>query len=131
MKVVLDTHTLIWFMEGNLQLSSKCREAIMATGNKRLVSVASFYEIAVKINIGKLHLGKPLNIFYQETIANQIDVLPISEIHLPSYTNLPIFPKHKDPFDRMIIATAIAENATLLSADGDFNLYKELVDLVW
>jgi PIN domain nuclease of toxin-antitoxin system len=131
MDILLDTHTLIWFMEGNVLLPTKIRERIMTTGNLSMVSIASFYEVAIKMNIGKLDLGKTLSVFYQETLDNQIQILPIAESHLSAYVSLPTFATHKDPFDRLIIATAIAEKATVLSVDENFSLYKELVSVEW
>ncbi len=131
MNLMLDTHTLIWFMEGNLSLPPKVRELIMGTGNKSFVGIVSFYELTIKINIGKLKLKKPIGDFLTDTIANHIEILPISQIHLTKYIELPVFDTHKDPFDRLIIATAISENATLLSSDGNFNLYKDEVKVVW
>ena len=83
------------------------------------------------MNIGKLNLGKSLSLFYQETAENQIQILPIAQSHLSAYVSLPLFANHKDPFDRLIIATAFAENATVLSADANFSLYKELVGVEW
>jgi PIN domain nuclease of toxin-antitoxin system len=131
MDILLDTHTLIWFMEGNVLLPTKIRERIMTTGNLSMVSITSFYEVAIKMNIGKLDLGKTLSVFYQETLDNQIQILPIAESHLSAYVSLPTFATHKDPFDRLIIATAIAEKATVLSVDENFSLYKELVGVEW
>ena len=104
---------------------------IMATGNNRMVSIVSFYEMAIKINIEKLTLGKPISEFYTDTIENIIEILPITEKHLYGLVQLPAFSNHKDPFDRLIIATAIAENATVLSGDAHFNVYKGIVSLEW
>lgn len=131
MNLMLDTHTLIWFMEGNFLLPSKVRAMIIAKGNKRFVSVVSFYEMAIKISLGKLTLTKPIGEFFSDTITNFIEILPIQQVHLNKFIELPKFDTHKDPFDRLIIATAIAENATLLSADGNFRLYENYVNVVW
>jgi PIN domain nuclease of toxin-antitoxin system len=131
MNLMLDTHTLIWFMEGNMLLPPKVREMIMATGNKRFVGVVSFYEMAIKINLGKLTLTKPLGDFFSDTLSNHIEILPISQAHLSRFVELPIFETHKDPFDRLIIATAIEENATFQSADNNFRLYENEVNVVW
>ena len=131
MNILLDTHALIWFGRRDPQLLNKARSIIENPTNSLMVSIVSFYEIAIKINIGKFELGKPLRIFYADTLANQIQILPITETHLSAYISLPLFANHKDPFDRLIIATAFAENATVLSADANFSLYKELVGVEW
>ena len=131
MNILLDTHALIWFGRRDPQLLNKARSIIENPTNSLMVSIVSFYEIAIKINIGKFELGKPLRIFYADTLANQIQILPITETHLSAYISLPIFGNHKDPFDRLIIATAFAENASVLSADANFSLYKELVGVEW
>ncbi len=128
---LLDTHTLIWYMENEQPLSTKAKYYINDPENQILVSIVSFYEMAIKINIEKLTLNKPLSGFYADTIANHIEILPITDIHLTGYTQLPVFPSHKDPFDWLIISTAIAEAATLLSADANFDLYKELIKIEW
>jgi PIN domain nuclease of toxin-antitoxin system len=99
--------------------------------NKLYVSMTSFYEISIKINIGKLEIKNSLIDFYEQTILNQINVLPIEENHLEVLSNLPLKPNHKDPFDRLIIATAIAENCVVISADNKFQLYKDLIKISW
>jgi PIN domain nuclease of toxin-antitoxin system len=116
-------------MENEQPLSTKAKYYINNPENRILVSIVSFYEMVIKINIEKLTLNKPLSGFYADTIANQIEILPITDFHLTGYTQLPVFPSHKDPFDRLIISTAKAEGATLLSADTYFGLYKAWVSV--
>ena len=131
MQLLLDTHTLMWYNEDDTNLSSNARSFINNRDNDVFVSVASFYEMAVKINIGKLQMNNPLKQFYWQTINAQIEILPVSESYLTNYIALPFFPEHKDPFDRLIIATAIAGNFTIVSIDKKFDLYKHLVNIVW
>lgn len=93
--------------------------------------MVSFYEVAIKVSIGKMKLGKTIEKFYQQTLAANIEVLPISPKYLETFANLPLFPNHKDPFDRLIIATALTDNLSIITTDAKFSLYKELVDIVW
>ena len=93
--------------------------------------MVSFYEVAIKVNIGKMKLGKTIEAFYTQTIVAQIEVLPVSSTYLTALSNLPLFPNHKDPFDRLIIATALTDNLAIISADNKFSLYNELVTIVW
>jgi PIN domain nuclease of toxin-antitoxin system len=118
-------------MEDSTILSDYAKYAINNPKNRIVVSVITFYELAIKINIGKILLSKSLNEFYADTLSNNIEILPIQQFHLNKFIELPKFDTHKDPFDRLIIATAIAENATLLSADGNFRLYENYVNVAW
>ena len=93
--------------------------------------MVSFYEVAIKVNIGKMKLGKTIQTFYNETIAAKIEVLPISPSYLETFANLPLFPNHKDPFDRLIIATAITDNLSIITTDTKFSLYNNLVTVLW
>ena len=131
MNLLLDTHTLLWCIENHPDLSKKALLLIDDLNNDIFVSMVSFYEVAIKVNIGKMKLGKTIEAFYRQTIIAKIEVLPISPIHLNALSSLPLFPNHKDPFDRLIIATALTENLPIISADNKFALYKELVDIVW
>ncbi len=91
----------------------------------------SFYEIAIKQNIDKLIIDKSVLQFYMDTLADNIKLLPIATTYLASLSSLPIMPNHKDPFDRLIIATAITDNLIIVSIDSKFELYKELVTIIW
>jgi len=93
--------------------------------------MVSFYEIAIKMNVGKFGIHQSLEQFYVDTINNQMEVLPISAEYLSTYAILQQFPNHKDPFDRLIIATAISENLTMVSTDNKFEFYKKLVSVIW
>lgn len=131
MRFLLDTHTLIWFGNGNAQLSPKAQTLIADGANQIYFSVASSFEMAIKINIGKLRLAQSLTDFLQSVAGKNIESLPLQEFHLSQYIALPIFPNHRDPFDRMLIATAIAESLTIITADPKFDLYKNLIKIEW
>ncbi len=131
MDLLLDTHTLIWYNENESLLSSEISSLINDLDNEIFVSITSFYEIAIKINIGKLKTGKSFTGFYKKTLDNNISILPIKETHLSRYIGLPLFEQHRDPFDRMIVATAIEENLTIATTDNKFNLYRNIVPVIW
>jgi len=131
MNLLIDSHTLLWFTEGDSSLSDKALDLLNNPENSVFVSMVTFYEFALKVNIGKLKLGKTIKEFYKQTIKAKIEVLPINSIYLSTLSNLPQFPNHKDPFDRLIIATAITDKLTIVSIDSKFELYKELVTIIW
>ncbi len=131
MNLLLDTHTLLWCTENHPALSDNALLLIDDPTNNIFVSMVSFYEVAIKLNIGKMRLGKTIEAFYSQTLAAKIEVLPISPSYLATFANLPLFPNHKDPFDRLIIATALTDNLSIITADAKFSLYTELVTLVW
>ena len=130
MNILIDTHILIWYTEGDNALSKKHIDLMNDTTNKIYISIVSFYEIAIKLNIAKLYLTKTIEQIFKQTTDAQINILPIAPNHLAQYQNLPIYPQHKDPFDRLIIATAVAQNLAIITADNNFKLYKELVLII-
>ena len=92
--------------------------------------MASFYEIAIKMKIGKLEIKTNLSRFYENTIDDLITILPISERYLSAYQSIPLLEEHRDPFDRLIIATAYADNLNIITADCKFQLYIEHIQLI-
>ena len=131
MNLLLDTHALLWYIEGNSSLSTKAIHLIDNPLNDVFVSMTSFYEMAVKLRIGKLKLSKTFGDYFHDTISHDILVLPISENYLSQYDNVPLMPAHRDPFDRLIIATAIAERLDIVTMDKQFDNYKGLINIVW
>lgn len=121
---LLDTHILLWFLEGNEKLSSQARQAIQSTTNPCFVSIASIWEIVIKLNLGKLNLGIELDELKALLKHSEIGILPITFDHLMRLMNLPDI--HRDPFDRVIIAQSIHEDLTLISQDKAINRYKGL-----
>lgn len=128
MKLLLDTHTFLWFIGGNFNLSNTARNAIENISNQRFISIATLWEISIKISIGKLKLGLSLiELVEQEVYGNAIEILEISSEHLDELVKLPFH--HKDPFDRLIIAQSLVEDMTLVSKDVAFQNY--LIKLLW
>src|SRR5262245_24999504 len=122
MKLLLDTHTLLWFVWNDPQLSATARRVIEDPANQKLVSMASCWEIAIKVSIGKLNLGEPSRSFLRREIAsNHFDSLPISFEHATEVETLPFH--HRDPFDRLLIAQALLETLSIVSADTAFDPY--------
>lgn len=122
MKVLIDTQSIIWFAENNPQLSRKACAAIENMDNQCLVSMASFWEMSIKMNLGKLSInGLSLLEFMNEVSAANFSFLDIRREHIIENTKLPFY--HRDPFDRLIIAQALVENLAIISSDEIFDLY--------
>lgn len=128
MKFLLDTHALIWFCEGNPALSSTARAAMEDQANQCFVSHATAWEIAIKLNLGKLKLQIGFEIMFPDVLnANGFALLPQSLEHYQFL--LTLAPHHGDPFDRLLIAQAMVENLTIISRDPHFSAYG--VPLLW
>ena len=122
MTLLLDTHTLLWFLQGNPQLSPKAKALIEDSNNIGFVSVASCWEIAIKAGSGKLRLAEPSRtLLERELPRNALKLLPISLEQATAVEGLP--PHHKDPFDRLLIAQAIVEDIPIVSVDLAFDAY--------
>ncbi len=122
MRVLLDTHALYWYIEGDSQLSTTARTLIQDAANEVLISPASYWEIAIKISLGKWQLNRP----YADFIAIGLQeygflILPILPAHTARLIGMPFH--HKDPFDRLLAAQALAEEIPLVSADTAFDDY--------
>ena len=128
MKLLLDTHVLIWLVEGSDNLSPAARQAIENEDNNLYLSIASLWEITIKISLGKLQLGIPLDrIVESYLLPTSIEILPINLNHLLVLQDLPLH--HRDPFDRILISQAQAEELTVLSGDRLFGDYS--VRVLW
>src|SRR5262245_12006542 len=124
MRLLLDTHAFLWFITNDPQLSPVARALIADPTNEILVSPASYWEVAIKVSIGKY----PLTVPYETFITNGIDgngfkILPIDPKHTGRVAALPFPPNHKDPFDRLIVAQAIVEGVPIVSADAALDPY--------
>ena len=124
-------HTLIWFYSGNERLSPKAKEVIEGTQNECFISLVSVWEMAIKIKLGKMNLGVPLDRFVEDIIENGIQVLSIDLMHILKMQELDFH--HKDPFDRLLFSQVITENMAFLSADEIADLYfaSESVKRIW
>jgi PIN domain nuclease of toxin-antitoxin system len=119
---LLDTHTFFWFVWDDPHLSATARRIIEDENNEKLLSLASIWELAIKVGLGKLTLTEPLGVFVpREIAANSMTVLPISLDHAALLTTMPHH--HRDPFDRMLLAQATIERLPILSADTAFDAY--------
>src|SRR2546425_9644913 len=108
MNVLLDTHAMLWFFWDDPQLSAKAKATIEDPVNRKLVSVASCWEVAVKAGVGKLSLGEPSQSFLQrEIVRNSFELLSISLDHATAVETLPFH--HRDPFDRLLVAQMLLE----------------------
>lgn len=125
LKVLLDTHVLLWFLQDDSKLSPVARQNLRLYSTHAFVSVVSVWEIAAKSSLGKLRLYAPLAKMLDEEIPeNGFELLPVERDHLLQVQNLP-FPAngHSDPFDRMLVAQALAEDFEILSADAKLDAY--------
>ena len=128
MRLVLDTHSLLWFIMGDDRLSRKARTVIEDLDNRASISVCSLWEIAFKVSIGKLTLLRPYEeLFPAELQKNDIEVLPIRHADLAILPHLPFH--HRDPFDRLIVAQAISESIAIVSKDTALQDYD--VRTIW
>ena len=127
MAYLLDTHAFLWFINGSIELSSKAKNIIQNPENIVYLSIASLWEIAIKLNIGKLFIDMTFSELKQETDKNDFLILPIQyeDVHL--LTTLRLF--HKDPFDRILITQAIQNNLTIITKDANFESYP--VKVIW
>ena len=121
MRILLDTHTFLWFVNDSPELSIDAAE-LLESDVDLLLSTARLWEIAIKVNLKKLSLPDDYERFMSQQIAlNDIEVLPIAIDHLNVVAKLPLH--HRDPFDRMLIAQAMQERIQVVSADTKFDAY--------
>lgn len=121
MELLLDTHTFLWFVGGDPQLSSRARHLIQDPANTRYLSIATAWELAIKASVRKLDLKAPFPVFWEQVARNGMGVPPIAIAHLSIIAELPLH--HRDPLDRLLIAQALAERLPLISADPRFDAY--------
>jgi len=121
MRLLLDTHVLLWFASGDDQLGRKAREAIADPDNTVLVSVVSLWEAAIKVRIGKLEVDIPTLI--ENTVGAGFDLIDLTPMHVKRLLTLPISDRHRDPFDHLLLAQAAAEEATFVTDDGHAKRY--------
>ena len=121
MQYLLDTHTLLWFLQDDPQLPKKISSRIRNIENNCFVSIASLWEIDIKIKLGKLSIKFPFERFAVYLADNDLEVLAISFDHISQVLNLDML--HRDPFDRIIIAQGITEDLTILTRDEHFAKY--------
>ena len=131
MGYLLDTHTILWVLENDKKLSSNARQVIEDIQKDCFISIASLFEIAIKRKIGKLELSQNIEAYTIEIVRIGIKILPISPTHLEAYDQIPMNLEHRDPFDRLLIATAFAENLIVITDDDKFKWYNYFVQTLW
>jgi len=121
MNVLLDTHTFIWYIEGNAKLTQKARDVIEVSGDKIYLSIISLWEIAIKTGKKQLTLQNEFDDLLDVLNSLDIEILTITFADTQIYKNLPLH--HGDPIDRMIISQAINNSLTIIGCDQSFNDY--------
>ena len=117
MRILVDTHVLIWYIEGNEKLTPNWRSILSDPRNLKMVSIASIWEIAIKTNLQKLNISYPLD----KLLPIEFQILDLQISHLIAYQNLPLH--HRDPFDRILVAQAQIEDLSIMTVDPNIHLY--------
>lgn len=123
MNYIIDTHVLLWFIDGDNKIGEKSIQIIESENNRIFISFASLWEIAIKISIGKLKLSVSFDELEFYLLEKNFEILPFTFVHLNQLLLLPFY--HQDPFDRMIISQAKTEGFKIITNDklfGNYNL---------
>lgn len=124
MRILLDTHAMMWYVLGDPRLTAIARELVRDESNEVLISPASYWEIAIKISVGKYTLNQPYDDFMNVCLnLYGFVILPIETHHTSQVARLPHFNNHKDPFDRMLVSQALSEGVPIVSADAQLDAY--------
>ncbi len=127
MRALLDTHAFLWFVTGNSRLSRRAMAFMQDSSNELFISAASVWEMAIKSSLKRLILPLPLKEYMAEKIQSGFRIMAMEWEYIVMVENLPFH--HRNPFDRLIIAQAIAENVPVITADPVFKAYG--VKLIW
>jgi PIN domain nuclease of toxin-antitoxin system len=127
MKYLLDTHTFLWAFTNDPRLPPLVRSIIDNPNIKKYVSIVSFWELEIKVRIGKLELNPDLETMFNLAAEYEIEILPVSREHVLKTLELPLH--HRDPFDRMIIAQSLVESCAIAGKDDKFAGYG--TEVVW
>jgi PIN domain nuclease of toxin-antitoxin system len=127
MNLLLDTHSLIWFLNGDEKLSINARTVIEDPNNLKIVSIATIWELAIKISLEKFKFSKGFKNFLKLVEDNGFEVLPITFEHTLMVAKLEF--RHRDPFDRLLIAQCMSENLILVTKDENIQQYK--IKTIW
>ena len=127
MNLLLDTHTLIWFLNGDEKLSNKAKSAIEDTKNSKIVSIASIWEIAIKLSIEKFKFAKGFKHFLDMVEDNGFEILPMTFEHAIELSTLEFL--HRDPFDRLLISQCIVDKLIIITKDINIKRYK--IKTIW
>lgn len=121
MKILLDTHAFIWFVENDSLLPNNIKRIIEKPTNVIYLSIASMWEMAIKMQLKKLDIDKTIEEIIDLVAFNGFELLPILPEHIVRLTTLDFY--HRDPFDRIIIAQGLVENQEIVSRDKVFDYY--------
>jgi PIN domain nuclease of toxin-antitoxin system len=122
-RVLLDTHVFLWAITDDSRLSARHQQIYASQDNELYLSMASLWEMLIKAGLGKLPVPTPAAEFITKQMdKNRVGLLPIRVAHLAKLETLP--PLHRDPFDRMIAAQALAEDVPVMTVDGVFSKYR-------
>ena len=127
MNYLLDTHVILWFFDYVKKLTKKAVDVILDSGCKKYVSIVSAWEVAIKINLGKLQFDGGIANFFDKIDENGFELFSVTEDHIKQLESLPLL--HRDPFDRLFIAAVMAEDMTLIT--GDANIHQYNVHWIW
>ena len=128
MKVLIDTHVFLWSIASPKKLSSRARSVIESGNNQVFLSVASLWEIVIKVQVGKLSLPDHAERYLRRRIAEtDIEVLPITAEHTLKLFSIP--DHHRDPFDRILVAQSLEEQIAIVTADTAVTRYS--VQVIW
>jgi PIN domain nuclease of toxin-antitoxin system len=117
MRLLLDTHVFLWWTDNNPALSFRAQRAISDESNDCFLSIVSCWELAIKVSLGKLSLSQSVEKFIVEQVAaNGFELLPVDFRHVAAVESLPFH--HRDPFDRLMITQARAEDLVIVTADS-------------
>lgn len=121
MHCLLDTHTLIWFVDGDDKLSEKAKKTIEDPENSNFISVATVWELAIKLSLDKIKFQNGFKKFLDLLDDNGFEIIPISFDHVLTVSSLEFI--HRDPFDRLIVAQSITENFAIITKDEYIKKY--------
>jgi len=124
---LLDTHTAMWFFNGDKSISKTAKSIILDLSSRKYLSIASAWELAIKIGLGKLDFDGKAAGFIDLAHSSGFVILPIKTAYLTALETLPLI--HRDPFDRLLMATALAERMTLVTRDE--NIVRYTVPQIW
>jgi PIN domain nuclease of toxin-antitoxin system len=122
MNILLDTHTALWLVDRHNNFSARISALVLDNKYSCFLSMVSTWEIAIKLSIGKITIDGGIQKFLTEIEQSPISILPISQQAIKRVVTLPHI--HKDPFDRLLITTAITENMTILTKDENIHKYE-------
>jgi len=127
MRLLIDTQAILWFQSSDGKLSNQAKDLIMDQGNTCFISIASLWEIAIKMNLNKLKIEMPFENLPAYLTSKNFEILGLEFSHLKALCSLDNY--HKDPFDRLLIAQAVVEQLDIISSDQHFAAYP--VNVIW